>query len=42
MVAQVPKTWKAISRNSTFATIIVAEEGQVAVSMHGMNLALVA
>lgn len=42
MIPEVPVAGKAISLNASIATIIGAEEGFVAVSMHSVGLALMA
>jgi hypothetical protein len=42
VVPEIPVAWKAIPGNSTFAQFIGAEEGLVAVSMHGMSFPLMA
>jgi len=42
VVSEIPVAWKAISGDSSLTSVIGAEEGLVAVSMHGMSFALMA
>jgi hypothetical protein len=42
VIPEVPVAWKTIPGDASLAAIIGAEEGFVAVSMHGMSFTLVA
>jgi hypothetical protein len=42
VVSQVPLAWESITRNGTFASVVDAKEGLVAVSMQPVSFTLVA